>query len=196
MLGRSYCSSKGMKRRRRRRKRTEVVYQLRLQRSWLCSWGRSPLHQLHSWPLCLYLSLSLSLMLCLVTKKWKEKKWFFYLMGLLLQRKWKEREGKSDFWTFFFFFEVDNFNFFSFFLWWFVWLPSKTKGIEGKEEMKGILWPSMCLRLFRCREKKKKKQRRKKSFFFSLCGFVWLLINEFCEGKMKGKNKKSDFWTF
>ena len=25
-------------------------------------------------------------------------------MGLLLQRKWKEREGKGDFWTFFFFF--------------------------------------------------------------------------------------------
>ena len=24
-------------------------------------------------------------------------------MGLLLQRKWKEREGKGDFWTFFFF---------------------------------------------------------------------------------------------
>ena len=44
--------------------------------------------------------------------------------------------------------------------------------------------------LFRCREKKK---RRKKSFFFSLCGFVWLLRNEFWEGKMKGKNRKRDF---
>ena len=31
-------------------------------------------------------------------------------------------------------------------------------------------------------------QRRKKSIFSSLCGFVWLLRNEFCEGKMKGKN--------
>ena len=36
-------------------------------------------------------------------------------------------------------------------------------------------------------------QRRKKSFFFSLCGFVWLLRNEFCEGKMKGKDRKIDF---
>ena len=42
--------------------------------------------------------------------------------------------------------------------------------------------------------RKKRKNREEKShFFFSLCGFVWLLRNEFCEGKMKGKNKKSDF---
>ena len=40
----------------------------------------------------------------------------------------------------------------------------------------------------------KAAQRRKKSFFFfSLYGFVWLLRNELCEGKMKGKNRKIDF---
>ena len=39
----------------------------------------------------------------------------------------------------------------------------------------------------------KAAQRRKKSFFFSLCGFVWLLRNEFCEGKMKEKDGKIDF---
>ena len=57
---------------------------------------------------------------------------------------------------FLFFFEVDNFNFFSFF----VWLP---------------------------------RRRKKKVILFSLFGFVWLLRNEFFEGKMKGKNRKSDF---
>ena len=152
------------------------MYQLHLWWSWLCSWGRSSLHQLHSWHPCLYLSLSLSLTLCLVAEKWKE------------------REGKSDFWTFFLFlfFEVDNFNLFSFFLWWSVWLLSKIEGIEGKEEMKGILWPLVCLRLCFVAKKKKKKSH----CFSSLCGFVWLLRNEFYEGKMKGKNRKSDFWTF
>ena len=54
--------------------------------------------------------------------------------------------------------------------------------------------------LFRCREKKKKTEKKKVSLSLSLSlslsGFVWLLRNEFCEGKMKGKNRKSDFCTF
>ena len=69
-------------------------------------------------------------------------------------------------------------------------------------EMMFSLWPTVCLRLCFVAEEKK-KQRRKKSFFslslslsLSLHGFVWLLRNEFCEGKMKGKYRKSDFWTF
>ena len=42
--------------------------------------------------------------------------------------------------------------------------------------------------------KEMKQHREEKShFFFSLCGFVWLLRNEFCEGKMKGKDRKIDF---
>ena len=44
--------------------------------------------------------------------------------------------------------------------------------------------------LFRCREKKREE---KSHFFLSPCGFVWLLRNKFCEGKMKGKYRKSDF---
>ena len=60
------------------------------------------------------ISLSLSLSLSLSHFKalfgcWEMKgkiKWFFIFLitiGLLLQRKWKEREGKSDFWTCFVF---------------------------------------------------------------------------------------------
>ena len=54
---------------------SQLRAQNRLRRSWLCSWGRSSLHRLHSWPPCPYLSLSLSLTLrlCLVAEKWKEK---------------------------------------------------------------------------------------------------------------------------
>ena len=121
----------------------------------------------------------------------KRKKWFFYLMGLLLQRKWKEREGKSDFWIFFWllFFEVDNFNFFSFFLWWSVWLPNKTEGIEGKEEMKGILWPSVCLRL--CFIAEKKNREEKSHFFLSL----WLcLVDEKWILWRENERKKQEKW--
>ena len=49
--------------------------------------------------------------------------------------------------------------------------------------------------LFRCREKK--KTEKKKVFFISLslslCGFVWFLRNDFCEGKMKGNTGKVIF---
>ena len=87
---------------------SQLRAQNRLRRSWLCSWGRSSLHRLHSWPPCPYLSLSLSHFKALFGC-WEMKgkiKWFFIFLitiGLLLQRKWKEREGKSDFWTFFVF---------------------------------------------------------------------------------------------
>ena len=92
----------------------------------------------------------------------KGKKWFFLFDGSFVAEKMKGKGRKRWFLNFFFFFKVDNFKIFSFF----VWLS------------------------------RKKKQRRKKSFFFSLCDFVWLLRNEFCEGKMKGKNRKSDFCNF
>ena len=45
----------------------------------------------------------------------------------------------------------------------------------------------------RVRLKETKQHREEKSHFFFLSGFVWLLRNELCEGKMKGKNRKSDF---
>ena len=150
---------------------------------------------------CSYLSFSLSLSLSLSNAlfgcwEMKGKKWFFYLMCLLLQRKWKEREGKSDFWTFLFlFFEVDNFNFFSFFLWLSVWLPSKTEGIEGKEEMKGILWPLVCLRL--CFVAEKKKEKKKVIFFlslwFCLVAEKWILGRE---NERKEQVKRKRFLNF
>ena len=43
------------------------------------------------------------------------------------------------------------------------------------------------------RLKETKQHREEKSHFFFLSGFVWLLRNELCEGKMKGKNRKIDF---
>ena len=61
-------------------------------------------------PVRISLSLSLSLShfkaLCGCWEMKGKIKWFFIFLitiGLLLQRKWKEREGKSDFWTFFVF---------------------------------------------------------------------------------------------
>ena len=69
-------------------------------------------------------------------------------MGLLLQRKWKEREGKSYFF-------------------------------------------SLCAWDCFVAEKNRKKEKKKKKIFFSSpCGFVWLLRNEFCERKWKGRTEK------
>ena len=127
----------------------------------------------------------------------KGKKWFFLFDGSFVAEKMKGKGRKRWFLNFFFFiFKVDNFNFFSFFLWLFVWLSSKTKGIEGKEEMKGILWPSVCLRLFHCQEKKEKTEK-KKVFFFSLCVALfgcWEM--NFVKGKWKERTRKVIFELF
>ena len=138
-LRRSYWSSRDTKQRRRRRKHIEVVFtkyfsfSISNSLTWFLYSTRSTIGEKAIWlsilalhrrsimfsrtfifPVRISLSLSNALFCCW---EMKGKKWFFYLMCLLLQRKWKEREGKSDFWTFcFLFFEVDNFNFFSFFL--------------------------------------------------------------------------------
>ena len=45
----------------------------------------------------------------------------------------------------------------------------------------------------RLKETKQHREEKIFFFFFFSCGFVWLLRNEFCEGKIKGKNGKSDF---
>ena len=120
----------------------------------------------------------------------------FLFDGSFVAKKMKGKRRKK--WFLNFFLEVDNFNLFSFFLWWFVWLPSKTEGIDGKEEMKWILWPSVCLILFRCRERKK-KQRRKKSFFFffSLCVALFSCWEmDFMKGKWKERTRKVIFKVF
>ena len=129
-LRRSYWSCRDTKQRRRRRKRIEVVFakyfSLSISNSltWFLYPTWSTIGEKAIWlsilalrqrsitffrtfifPVRISLSLSLSLSNALFgCWEMKGKKWFFYLMCLLLQRKWKEREGKSDFWTFFFVF--------------------------------------------------------------------------------------------
>ena len=147
----------------------------------------------------IFISLSLSLTLCLVTEKCKEKKMIFLFDGSFVAKKMKGKRRKK--WFLNFFLEVDNFNLFSFFLWWFVWLPSKTEGMEGKKEMKGILWLSSgairwyCLRV--CLVAENKTEKKKSHFFFSLSKALFgcweMNFMTFVAEKMKGKNRKSDF---
>ena len=122
----------------------------------------------------------------------KGKKMIFLSDGSFVAKKMKGKRRKEWFLNFFFwllFFEVDNFNFFSFFLWWSVWLPNKTEGIEGKEEMKGILWPSVCLRL--CFIAEKKNREEKSHFFLSL----WLcLVDEKWILWRENERKKQEKW--
>ena len=76
--------------------------------------------------------------------------------------------------------------------------------MEGKKEMKGILWLTSgairwyCLRV--CLVAENKTEKKKKSFFFSLSKALFgcweMNLMTFVAEKMKGKNRKSDFWTF
>ena len=155
------------------------------------------------------LSLTLTLRLCLVAEKWKGKnKWFFFFFFLSLsvfccrENERKEKE-KVIFELFFLFFEVDNFSFSLSFSDGLFGCRVKQREWKGKRKWKefydfrlelydDIAWESVWL--------PRTKQRRKKSFFFplskALFGCWEMNFMTFVVERMKGKNRKSDFWTF
>ena len=126
----------------------------------------------------------------------------FYHYRSFVAEKMKGKRRKK---WFFFFFEVDNFSFSLSFSDGLFGCRVKQREWKGKRKWKefydlrlelydDIAWESVWL--------PRTKQKRKKSLFFflslskALFGCWEMNFMTFVAEKMKGKNSKSDFWTF